>query len=601
MSLIEKDHDEWAAVIEHDEIDRGPWLFQIVDKKRKRRNLHVSDLELGLALSPYSSARVAATDGDQLQLSIGSAACRVDTFEATDRGTLVLTGAVLDPEVDMIRLVLSNRRAASETAAAEVNEGTFRVEVSLAFTEWGRSVPSLPIGFYRVAVEGVLATGKLVRLEVVLGRGLFDAMPVDAMGPNAFARLYIDSRGACNVQVLTPLAHNERSRFALEQMVARYRADDRDVEDGIYYQCLEGSAANDSQLAVFKWFRAHRPTTPQYWGVCDYSVPVPQSATPVLINSPRWFEILAGVKFVCVNHELPGFFVPKNGQIVVQTYHGHPFKSMGVVRWRELGAAEAEIDENVVRRNAWDILSSPSPDATRMYRENFPVRAEIAEVGHPRNDALVTDLHEMRSTARSELGLAEDEIAVLYAPTYRDLMGTPWESKLADFLNPVNLQAALGDRFVVLMRGHASNLRYATRRGQSLVLGQEPGVIDVSSYPDVNDLIAASDLGVFDYSSIRFDYAVTGKPMFFFVPDRKDYFEHLHPLLDYDETTPGPQVASLHELRERILDIDGYWKTFQKGYDKFRARFNPYDDGKAAARLAAAMVDYAEGKVARNR
>ena len=44
-------------------------------------------------------------------------------------------------------------------------------------------------------------------------------------------------------------------------------------------------------------------------------------------------------------------------------------------------------------------------------------------------------------------------------------------------------------------------------------------MIDVTTYPEINDLILASDAAVLDYSSLRFDFALTGRPMLFLVPD----------------------------------------------------------------------------------
>ena len=48
-------------------------------------------------------------------------------------------------------------------------------------------------------------------------------------------------------------------------------------------------------------------------------------------------------------------------------------------------------------------------------------------------------------------------------------------------------------------------------------------IIDTSSYPDLNDLILVSDLLISDYSSIFFDYAITGKPMLCYTYDYNRY------------------------------------------------------------------------------
>src|SRR5699024_12801646 len=49
------------------------------------------------------------------------------------------------------------------------------------------------------------------------------------------------------------------------------------------------------------------------------------------------------------------------------------------------------------------------------------------------------------------------------------------------------------------------------------------GVIDVSAYPHVEHLILASDVLVSDYSSIFYDYRLTGRPMIVHAPDLRWY------------------------------------------------------------------------------
>lgn len=48
-------------------------------------------------------------------------------------------------------------------------------------------------------------------------------------------------------------------------------------------------------------------------------------------------------------------------------------------------------------------------------------------------------------------------------------------------------------------------------------------IIDVSEYPDLNELIQASDILISDYSSVIFDYSLTEKPIFIFSYDYTEY------------------------------------------------------------------------------
>lgn len=49
--------------------------------------------------------------------------------------------------------------------------------------------------------------------------------------------------------------------------------------------------------------------------------------------------------------------------------------------------------------------------------------------------------------------------------------------------------------------------------------GRVQGAVDVSGHPSVEELMVAADILVLDYSSIFFDFALTGKPAATYVPD----------------------------------------------------------------------------------
>ena len=69
----------------------------------------------------------------------------------------------------------------------------------------------------------------------------------------------------------------------------------------------------------------------------------------------------------------------------------------------------------------WDLISTPTPEMTAVYREQYGYDGPAAEHGYPRNDALRgPDADRTRLETRRRLGIAPDQTAVLYAPTWRD-------------------------------------------------------------------------------------------------------------------------------------------------------------------------------------
>jgi CDP-glycerol glycerophosphotransferase len=116
--------------------------------------------------------------------------------------------------------------------------------------------------------------------------------------------------------------------------------------------------------------------------------------------------------------------------------------------------------------------------------------------------------------------------------------------------------------------------------------------VDVTDHPEVNDLVLASDVAVLDYSSLRFDYAITGRPMVFLVPDLADYTAGVRGFLfPFEETAPGPLVSTTDEVVARVRDVGALAAAWSERVAAFDARFNPYQDGHAAERLLDAILD----------
>ena len=81
-------------------------------------------------------------------------------------------------------------------------------------------------------------------------------------------------------------------------------------------------------------------------------------------------------------------------------------------------------------------------------------------------------------------------------------------------------------------------------------------VVDVTTYPEINDLVLASDAAVLDYSSLRFDLAITGRPMVFLVPDLRDHTEQGGGFLyDFARSAPGPLLDSTAEVVDALADL----------------------------------------------
>ena len=165
-------------------------------------------------------------------------------------------------------------------------------------------------------------------------------------------------------------------------------------------------------------------------------------------------------------------------------------------------------------KNIQLFVSSCRKATELLFRGAFLYEGEVMEVGMPRNDRLVSqDTGEYQKTVREYYGIGEQEKLALYAPTYRN-------PSRAVVLDGAHLRKTLcrdGREWRILYRAH----RYQEEGMQIRVTGDE--VLDVSGYPDMQELLGAADMLITDYSSAVWDYSFLFRPCFLYVPDLEEY------------------------------------------------------------------------------
>jgi len=349
----------------------------------------------------------------------------------------------------------------------------------------------------------------------------------------------------------------------------------------VLFECYRGDFVTDSQLEIHRELRRRDAGLELLWGVRDYSVPVPEGGRALIVESRAWFSALASSRYLCRNIDVERYFRKRPYQRYLQTFHGYPFKSMGASLWRANGRGESVIEQESVRRSsAWDAILVPAEFCVQYYRQEYGFTGEALITGYPRNDPLVTaDRAAVRSRGLRTLGIDHDSTVVLYAPTWRDTVATSsWSARLFDELDLVALAEQLGDGYTVLLRGHNYNLREG-------LPDLATHILDVSAYPEVNDLILAADVAVLDYSSLRFDWLITGKPVLFFVPDLEDYLQSRTVLFDFAPTAPGPLLKTTAEVGAELLDLDAVAAEYAAARTLFNQRYNRLHDGHATERV----------------
>ena len=356
----------------------------------------------------------------------------------------------------------------------------------------------------------------------------------------------------------------------------------RPLRDAVLFISWKGKQCSDNPRGIAEELRRRGDTREHIWVVNDWAIPVPDGATAVLAGTEDYYEAVARSRYLITNDDMQDWYVKRDGQLYVQTWHGTPLKRIGFdVAQPQFISGTRYLDHLAQDVAKWDLLLSPNPFSTPILRRAFRYEGEIGETGYPRNDVLCDgDADRVAARVRATLGIPDGKRVIMYAPTWRD--NQYYASGRYRFDFRLDLEQAwrrLGEDHVILLRGHH-------HMADDVPAGTRPGfVINVTDYPDISELFLATDAVITDYSSVMFDFAPTGRPILFFTYDLEEYRDDLRGFyFDLEAEAPGPLLATSAEVIEAIANLDTVAVQYREAYQRFAARFCPLDDGKAAAR-----------------
>ncbi|MEU4215696.1 bifunctional glycosyltransferase family 2 protein/CDP-glycerol:glycerophosphate glycerophosphotransferase [Actinoplanes sp. NPDC026623] len=303
---------------------------------------------------------------------------------------------------------------------------------------------------------------------------------------------------------------------------------------------------------------------------------VPPGTDYVIAGSLAYFRALARARWLINNVNWPNWVLKRAGSTHLMTHHGTPLKMMGLDQVDHPAAAkDQDFHAQMRRADRWDFSVSANAHTTVAWDRAYPCGYETLEVGYPRNDRLATAAPAEAAAVREKLGIAPSERVILYTPTHRE-----WLPPGQQVLDVEAFAEELGPDSVLLVRAHyfyvAPGAETQSRRGR---------IVDVSAYPEVEDLYLAADVMITDYSSAMFDFAVLDRPLVIFAPDWAAYRELRGTYFDLMEQPPGAVATTFAGLVG--LFADGGYATAEADdrRARFRERFCYLDDGRAAERV----------------
>lgn len=348
----------------------------------------------------------------------------------------------------------------------------------------------------------------------------------------------------------------------------------------IVYESYLGASLSCNPLAIYQALISN----PQYadwthvWVIND-TAGLPLTYTlrkdTILIKrqSDAYARYLATASHLINNVTFPEWFIRRENQFYLNTWHGTPLKHMGH-DVRDDFMAHKNVSRNFLQCTH---LINPNRYTTDLMLSKHEVAGVysglIAETGYPRVDLILNRSQEDINQLRRKLDILDDKPIVLYAPTWRGLHGqvTVDVEQLEH-----DLEGMSGRDYHLIFRGH--HFAEALIAGSNLPVSIAPHTIDTS------DLLAVTDILITDYSSIFFDFLSTRKPIIFYTYDVEEYTRHRGLYIDHAEL-PGQiclDITSLKGTLESLL-IDEY--SIDRRHQKAIAEFAYLDDGSATNRV----------------
>ena len=490
-------------------------------------------------------------------LSGGADTTRPPHSGAVDRP--IVTELAFEPGTASLTINVPDGAAlVGRRARVEVERGS----VDLLTSPWGFGPLALPSDTYRL----VLADGS-TRVHVA-------AEPFE-IRHDLFHATVREHAGGLVVDIGPPLDDDERGVAAQKTLERAYRRTDPEVEDAVFLESYRGRSAACNPRGIERALIESRPSTRRYWSVVDGSVPVPEGSVRLIEGSREWWRVRGSARVLIVNDWLRKRFRKRGHQHVLQTWHGSTLKRLARDR-PDVGLRTRLAATREGRR--WDALLAQNEFSAGHLASAYAFRGPVWVEGYPRNDELTEPA--LGAGVRARLGIDDARRVVLYAPTWRED-----RTAMIDYLDVATFAEALGPDHVLLVRGHSSTWEHGRNHAA-------PGLIDVTGYPDVSDLMLVADVLVTDYSSVMFDWVSTGRPIVFFVPDLPRYRGELRGFYaDLLSEAPGPVVETADDLLHAVVQAEKHRDEHADGIRAWQERFTAHDDGRAGHRVVQRMID----------
>jgi len=273
--------------------------------------------------------------------------------------------------------------------------------------------------------------------------------------------------------------------------------------------------------------------------------------TVVKYNSLKYFYYALTCQVFLTNSGGFSYLPMGKKQYIINTWHGGgAYKKCGLDMYEDTPLFRKDLH---LAADKTDVFLSTCERFTEAISYSMLTPRKVFwNIGMPRNDAMLNPDPLRRQAIREKLGLQDGEKLVLFPPTYRKPNDNYFKESIAISygVDPKRVCRAFEARFGGVWK-FAYRLHPCVTNREGL-----PGdVLDLTDYPDMQDLLLAADAMVNDFSSSMWDFMLTGRPIFQFAIDLEHYIKTTQVYTPVEQW-PFPRSTNNDELEQCILNFN---------------------------------------------
>lgn len=295
----------------------------------------------------------------------------------------------------------------------------------------------------------------------------------------------------------------------------------------------------------------------------------------IVMNSLKYYKTLATAKYLITDTSFPTAFIKKEGQKILNTWHGTPLKYLG----KKAKSDYYKIGN--VQKNFFisDYLLYPNEYTKEHLIEDYMLEnissAKTILAGYPRNTAFFDK--DSEKNIRNDLNLNDKEIFV-YMPTWRDCVTEDdiEKNKKTMLDNLTKIEKGLKENQILYVNLHPLDKK-------NIDFSQFNKIREFPKEYETYQFLNIANCLITDYSSVFFDFAITKKKIILFCYDEEEYLKSRGLYFDFREL-PFTKVKNIEELLKEV--------NCAKNYDdsEFIKKFCKYDSFDVTAKLCKKFI-----------